>query len=141
MNPGLQFANSFGVKPQTIQLTLLVCPSEFGVKPQTIQLTLLVCPSEFGVKPQTIQLTLLVCPSEFGVKPQTIHLTLLVRPSEFAHSNVAISSEALAVAVPTLPTTIPAAWFASDAASIIVAPDANAAASVAMTVSPAPVTS
>ena len=56
-------------------------------------------------------------------------------------SKVAISSDALAVAVPTFATTMPAAWFASVAASSIVAPEAKAPASVAITVSPAPVTS
>ena len=45
------------------------------------------------------------------------------------------------VAVPTIPTTIPAAWFANVAASRILAPVDKASASVPTTVSPAPVTS
>ncbi len=45
------------------------------------------------------------------------------------------------VAVPTLPTTIPAAVFAMAALSFNDAPDANASPITASTVSPAPETS
>src|SRR6185295_19110818 len=71
--------------------------------------------------------------------PQTN--SLLYTVAILRYTNVASNSSSLAVAVPTLPTTIPAAWLARFAASSIVAPAARAAASVAMTVSPAPVTS
>ena len=44
----------------------------------------------------------------------------------------------LTVEVPTFPTVIPAAWFAIIAASSKFAPEANANATVATEVSPAP---
>src|SRR5207244_9760339 len=56
-------------------------------------------------------------------------------------STAASTSAGAAVAVPSLPTTTPAAWLASIAASASVAPAPRASPTVAMTVSPAPVTS
>src|SRR5882672_6642548 len=51
------------------------------------------------------------------------------------------SSSGCTTAVPSLPTTIPAAWFASRNASAKVAPAANMTPRMAITVSPAPLTS
>jgi hypothetical protein len=56
-------------------------------------------------------------------------------------SSEAISSSAVAAAVPRCATTSPAAWFAKTHASASGARAANAAPMVATTVSPAPVTS
>src|SRR5262249_11052453 len=62
-------------------------------------------------------------------------------PHRQLRRSAARSSGPVTVAVPTFPTTTPAAWFASTVASSSVPPAPSASAHVATTVSPAPVTS
>src|SRR6185369_2360537 len=74
-----------------------------------------------------------------GLAP--LHGSDLLRGNLHGRLKLASNSSAVTVAVPTFPTTTPAAWLEKMAASTGEAPAAIARVNEAMTVSPAPDTS
>ena len=81
------------------------------------------------------------CPGSRAVSSDRKARAASKSPTRAAATPRARSSCAETVAVPTFPTTIPAAWLARTAAAGRDAPEARASARTATTVSPAPVTS